>query len=153
MPQGLKHLVRCRCTLPQYKHVKNAPLHQFPVFSIIDDNNQVVVKFAQCNNCGIIHKVSEINKSEILPNREHLSSLLSLDEIKTTIPAQLAAIFESNDVDITSWEAARFIIEQKQWGNFILLNVDTAEGIKQGKYVVILGENLFRIDSFISEEN
>ena len=64
MQYGVKHLVQCNCMLPQLK--SKSILHKFLVFSIVDDNNKVQVKFAQCNNCNVIHKVTEVCKSTIL---------------------------------------------------------------------------------------
>lgn len=152
MPSGLKHLIKCRCTLPQYKRLANSPAHQFIVFSVIDDDDRVVPKFVQCNNCAIVHKVIEINKSEIVP-RESLSSTLTVDDIRPSIPEQLATILDTNKADLPSWEAARFIIENKKWDEFVVISCDVEDGFKQGKYVRILGERLFKVETFMKEIN
>lgn len=148
--QGFKHLVRCRCVLPQFKANLNPPVHQFVVFSIIE-SDVVRPKYAQCNNCGLIHKITEIGKSEILQGKENLSSIVSIDELKASLPTQLAAILENNNVDLPTWELAKFIYENKQWGNFVVLKRDNEDGINQIKYVIIVGETLFRVDSHLRE--
>ena len=152
MPTGQKHLVRCRCILPQFKHMKDPLLHQFTVFSILDDADAVAVKFAQCTNCGLIHKVTDINRSEIMTGREHMSSIATIDEIKISLPEKLVALLEINDADLPTYEAVSFILENKQWGNIVVLSSDVDGGLRQGKYVRILGEQLFKIDTFTREE-
>ena len=63
--QGFKHLVQCHCILPQYRKMKDPVFHKFVVFSTIDKKDNVEPKNVQCNNCGVIHKVFDICKSEI----------------------------------------------------------------------------------------
>lgn len=152
MTSGQKHLIQCRCILPQFRHLPEPTRHYFIVFSIIDDNDKVKVKFTQCNNCGIIHKVTDICKSEILHGKEFMSSIISIDDIKLTLQSKLIEILEMNDVDLPTWESAQFIYENKRWGEMIVLNTDTADGIKQGKFLTILGESLFKVDSFTRDE-
>lgn len=151
MAQGLKHLVTCRCVLPQFKRMDNAPAHQFVVFSVINDDGTLQPKFAQCNNCGIVHKVTDLCRSEVVP-RESMGSLVTIDDIKTGLPPQLASILDVNQADLATWEMAQFILENKQWGNFVVLSTDEVDGLRQGKYVRILGENMFKVESFSREE-
>lgn len=152
MSTGQKHVINCRCILQQFKRVQNAPVHRFVVFSIIDDANVVVPKFVQCNNCGVIHKVIDIGRSELIQSKEHMSSIVTLDEIKSSIPEKLATVLESNNCDLPTWEAASFIVEQKRWGDFVVLNSDEEAGTRQGKYVRILSETLLKVESFTREE-
>lgn len=151
MAQGLKHLITCRCVLPQFKRMENAPQHQFVVFSVIDDSGNLQSRFAQCNNCGIVHKVTDVCRSEVV-SREAMSSLPTVDDIKSGLPPTLANLLESNHVDLATWEMAQFILENKQWGNFVVLTTDEEDGLRQGKYVRILGDNLFKVETFAREE-
>jgi hypothetical protein len=152
MPRGHRHLVKCRCFLPQFKNSKDIPEHQFVVFSVLDDDDEVVPKFVQCNNCGIVHKIIDICKSQIISGRENLSSVVTLDELKSSLPEKLVAILQQYDVDISGWEQAQFIIENKLWGNFVILTSELIDGMKQGKIVKIISETLFKVDSFIRSE-
>lgn len=153
MSTGQKHLVKCRCILQQYKNVVNPPFHMFVVFSIINDDDVVQVKFVQCNNCGVVHKVYDINKSKIMVGKEHLSSVRTIDEIKPSISEKLCAILETNDVDVATWEAVEFIIENEKWGEFVALTQDTDGDLKQGKLLVILGKHdLFKVESFVESD-
>lgn len=152
MSSGLKHLIQCRCILPQFKKLQNPPRHKFVVFSVIADDGNTTTKFVQCNNCGIIHKVIDIGRSEIVSGREFMSSIMSIDEIRSSLPEKLANILTANDCDLPTWEAAKFINENKRWGEFVVLSSDEEDGMRQGKYVTIIGDNLIKVDSFTREE-
>lgn len=152
MTTGQKHLVRCRCVLPQFKHATNPPAHQFTVFSVINDDNTVKPTFAQCTNCGVVHRVTEISRSQIIQGREAMGSILTIADIKPSLPEQLATVLEMNKADLPTWEAVQFIYENQQWGNFVVLTSDTEGDIKQGKYIRILGEKLFKVETYSREE-
>lgn len=152
MPTAQKHVIQCRCIMSQFKRIKDPPRHKFVVLSVIDDSDKVLTKFVQCNNCGVIHKVTDISKSEILQGREHMSSIVSIDEVKSSINPKLAGVLEANNCDQPTWEMVQFIIENQKWGEFVVLTSDVEEGMRQGKIVKILGESLFKVESFIREE-
>ena len=146
--RGQKHLITCRCVLPQYKKLKDPPAHRFIVFSTIKDDDSVVIKYAQCNNCGVIHRVINVCNSEIMSGKDHMNSLMSIDEIKTSMPKNIVNILEANYVDLPTWEAVRFILQNKIWGEFVVLTTETEGEETTGKYIRILGENLCSVDSF-----
>lgn len=152
MSSGLKHLIQCRCILPQFKRLKDPPRHKFVVFSVISDDNATVPKFVQCNNCGIIHKVIDVGRSEIVSGREFMSSIMSIEEIKSSLPEKLGGLLESNGCDLPTWEAAKFIVENQRWGEYVVLSSDEEDGMRQGKIVTIIAENLVKVDSFTREE-
>jgi hypothetical protein len=138
--------------MPQFKNLPEPPQHQFVVFSIIGDNDRVQPKFAQCNNCGVIHKITDICKSEILVNKEDLGSIIKIDDIRVSLPPNLVGILDNNAADLATWEAASFIYENKRWGEMVVLTADSDSGMRHGKYVQIIGENLFKVNVFSREE-
>ena len=146
MEQGIKHLVTCRCVLPQFEENPDPPLHQFVVFSVLVDD-QVIPKYVQCNACDIVHKVTDICKTEIMAGREHMGSIMTVDDIKMGLPEQLVVMLEKHDVDKATWEQAKWIIENERWGEHIILSSETIDGLKQIKYVRILGKGLFQMNS------
>lgn len=152
MPTGLKHLVTCRCVLTQFKRLPRPPQHQFVVFSVVEDTGDVRPRFSQCNNCGIVHKVIDVCRSEVVSGREAMASLPTIDDVKLGMPPRLAEILESSSVDLASWEAAQFALENEQWGSFIVLTTDEEDGTRQGKYLRVLGANMFKIETFMREE-
>ena len=113
----------------------------------MDDSDQVATKYAQCPACGIIHKVYDICKSEIMNGRENLSSIMTIDDIKMGLPEQLTATLERHDVDYATWEQVKWIFETEQWGQHVVLSTDIVEGLKQVKYLRILGKGLFQMNS------
>jgi len=151
MPKGQKHLIKCRCILPQYRKHSSPPFHHFVVFSELNDQDDVIAKFVQCNNCRTVHKVTGLCQSEIMHGKEHMRSVKTLDDIKLCLPPRLTAILDTNAADIASYEAAQYIMETAAWGDTVLLSVEEESDIKQGKYVRILSENLFKVDTFTSE--
>ena len=108
MARGFKHLIRCRCTLPQFKNMASPPQHMFVVFSVINDDDSVEPKFAQCNNCGIVHKVIDICKSEFT-SKETMTSLMSIDDVKVGLNPKLVSVLERYDVDLPTWEAVKSV--------------------------------------------
>lgn len=148
MPKGQKHIVKCRCVLPQYKKLEAPPQHRFVVFSIINDDETIVVKYAQCNNCGLIHKVTDICTSEILKTKENMSSIIKIEDIKPSIHPNFSNILEVNSCDIATWEAVQFIVESKRWGDFVVLNNEAEGDEVHGKYIRILGESLCKVEPF-----
>lgn len=152
MLRGIKHLVKCRCILAQYKNTSSPPRHHFIVFSVYDDETNIVqIKHVQCTNCGLVHKVTDLCTSDIL-NKEDLPTLVSVADIKDTLPENLRNILERNNADLPTWEAASFIYSNKRWGEFVVLTSDYDSGTRHGKLVLILGETLCKVESFSREE-
>lgn len=151
MRSGHKHLIECRCILRQFQKMHDPPLHKFVVFSEFDDD-EIIPRLVQCNNCGIVHRVVDICKSEIVQGKESANSIMTVEDVRSNVPEDLRNILDSYDVDIATWEAARFIVDNERWGDYVVLSSDNANDIRQGKYVRILGKTLYKIDSFSSGE-
>jgi len=149
---GQKHLVKCRCVLPQFKRFASPPVHQFTVFSVINDDNSVKPKFAQCTNCGVIHKVIELGRSEIMQGKEAMSSIVTIDDIKLSLNPKFVSVLEGNNADLPTWEATKFIIDNKQWGQYVVLTSDVEDNIRQGKYMIVVSESMLSIDGYTRQE-
>jgi hypothetical protein len=148
---GQKHLIKCRCVLPQFKNSPNSQQHRFTVFSeVIDD--VVKQKYSQCNNCGLVHKVVDICTSEIMQGKEAMNSILSIDDIKAGMNQNLIGILDRHQCDLPTWEHAQYIMENKRWGDVVVLTSDNEDDGKVIKYVRILGEGIFKIDSHTRKE-
>lgn len=119
-----KHLIECQCTLKIYKNSSKPIFHKFQVFSKIE-NEEVLEKYVMCNNCDILHKVSEVFKSEIQWGKENLKSLVnSKDDIKFNLKSRgksdIVDLLEVNDIDISDWELVEFLIENNETGRILL---------------------------------
>jgi len=146
---GQKHLIKCRCVLPQMKSV--AIPHEFPVFSEVIDGN-VRVKYTQCNNCGIVHKVFDICTSEIMTGKEAMSSITTIDDLKASMNPKLIALLEKNNCDLPTWEHAKYILENSRWGEIVILSSEVEGDDKVVKYLKIISETFFSVDTHVRKE-
>lgn len=146
--QGLKHLVECNCVLPQFASRPSPPFHQFIVFSIVDEDDRVVPKYAQCNNCGVLHHVVDIHKSEVLAGKENANALVSVEDIKLSLSKEIVDVLTKYNVDLASWEQAQFIIDNERWGEHVVLASEVVNGQRVGKYLQILGRALLKVSTF-----
>lgn len=149
MKSGQKHLIKCRCVLPQFKKLENPPAHKFIVFSEILEDGNVKIKYTQCNNCGVIHRVTDLCRSDILSSKESIGSLIKIEDIRPSIHQNFVSVLDSNYADIATWEAVQFIIENKKWGEFVVLTSETEENEIHGKYIRILGDSFCKVESFV----
>lgn len=152
MSRGVRHLVECRCILPQFMKHPDPPIHQFPVFSVVEDDDSVGVKFVQCPNCGVVHKVIDIARSEIITGRETLPSSLTKDDLRESLPPGLGAVLDKYECDVSVWENVKFIVDEKRWGDIVILISETVDGMRQGKYMKVLGEHVYKVEAFVREE-
>lgn len=146
----IKHLIECKCILPQFKQANSPIWHHFIAFSEIDETGSVIPSFVQCNNCGSVHRVTEVGISTIL-GRDDMPSLPNLDEIKSGLPEKLVAILEKSDAQLPTYQETSFILEHKMWGRIVILNKETIDGLVVGKYLTIIGETLWKVNSFEQE--
>ena len=150
---GTKHLVECHCVLPQYKGRKDPVFHKFVVFSEVDDSDTVVPKFVQCNNCGVVHKVYDICKSEISPGgRDELRTVATIDETRLGMPRDVQNILDTYNCDLPTWEMTKYILDNEKWNESVILVQEQIEGSTQGKSLVISSKVSFKIESFIRKD-
>lgn len=134
--EGVKHLVECHCVLPQYRKMENPIFHKFVVFSVIDDD-AIEPKFVQCNNCLIVHKIVDICKSEIVAGLEFSNAVTRLDEIKESIPDQMASFLEKANSDMATWENVAFLLENSLGGFEVPIAKEIVGGMTQVKMLSV----------------
>lgn len=121
MKNYIKHLVECQCILKIFEKKTKPLYHKFIVFSVIDENDNILEKFVECNNCGAIHKINEINKSEIIHGKDMISGLVTkINDIRSNLnnindlSKQISNLLDSNKItEICIWEHAEFLLENK----------------------------------------
>ncbi len=143
--KGVRHLIECHCVLPQYRRRDTPLFHKFPVFSIVGDGDHTQEKIVQCENCGTIHRVYDICRSEILPGKDESRAVLMIEDIKLNLPDKISNILESYDCDISVWEHVDFIMENESWGEEIVLKKETQEESTSLKILQINGSEKIRI--------
>jgi len=141
--EGIRHLIECHCVLPQYRNSNPPVFHKFIVFSAINDD-QVQKKLAQCNNCGILHRIVDICKSEIVHGLEEGSSLRSIEDLKVSFPQRLSDFLVTQKLDISTWEFIEFLIDNKLEKD-VVINKTEAGDITQLKILQINADGTFKI--------
>ena len=133
---GVKHIIECHCVLPQYRKMENPIYHKFVVFSVVDDD-VVEPKFVQCNNCAIIHKITDICKSEIVAGLEFSNAVTRLDEVRESIPDQIASFLEKANSDMSTWENVAFLLENSLGGFEVPIAKEIVGGMTQVKMLSV----------------
>ncbi len=149
--QGIKHLIQCHCVLPTLRRLPDPVFHSFVVFSVLEDGGNVVPKDAACNNCGVIHRIVDICKSEIT-TKESSSAIISIDDIQLMIPTELGNLLKGYDCDIATWELSHFVYSEGKWGEKVVLTREKADGSTKGKVLTIEGPQKFKIESYDMSE-
>jgi len=150
---GIKHLVPCHCILPQFRDAAQPIFHKFVVFSIVDDKDEVIPKIVECNNCGAAHKVNELGKSEIAIGKDSVASSVTIEDMKFSMPTNVASVLKSYSVGVPTWEEVQFSLENNEWGKVIVLTKEEVDGVTQGKILKLVSPpHNIKIESFIRDE-
>lgn len=144
--KGMKHLIECNCILPQYKNRSKPVFHKFIVFSVVESNGFVVPKYAQCNNCAQIHKVVEVGKSEFT-GKDESHTLMTVEDIKYSIPESVREILDDYKLDIPYWEEAAFLVENGRWGSHIIIASEETDGEVVNKLLRFIGPGMIKIET------
>ena len=143
----IKHVVECNCILPQYRELSPLVFHKFIVFSELNRDGLVKTSYTPCNNCGVVHKILDAGKSEIL-KKENSNLVPTIQDIETNLPGWLSALLKQHDCSLPTWQEAQFIIENEQWGKVLVLSREPDQNNKEKhitKYVILIGENLYKV--------
>jgi hypothetical protein len=150
---GIKHLIECHCFLAIYKSdKKNPPLHKFPVYSKLDEYGNIISKFAKCNNCDSLHKVTEIGNSEFVPGKDEIATTITKDDISNNIPQKYVNLLNNYGCDISSWEHVEDVINEKRWGETIVLSRDIVNEKTSVKILEIISKDNFKISNEIIDD-
>lgn len=150
--KGIKHILECHCILPQYRDRREPVYHKFIVFSEIDESDTVVPSNVQCNNCGTVHKIYDLCKSEIVAGKDESASVEKKEDVALSLPKQLVSLLETYSLEICDYQLARHIIENKQWDSTLVLSMENEGETSSGKILRFLAEDRFRVESFSRQE-
>tara|TARA_B100000214_G_scaffold116884_1_gene82544 strand:- start:634 stop:1041 length:408 start_codon:yes stop_codon:yes gene_type:complete len=133
--------------------MKDPVFHKFVVFSLIDESGDVIPKIAKCNNCGVLHKVTDFCKSEIVYGIDESFATLNIVDISWNIPENIKEVLETHRCDIATWEQVSDIISSKEWGNFSVIAKKEISGSTQIKLLFIEENNKYRIESHLRKDD
>lgn len=149
--KGIKHIVECHCVMPQYRKHPNPPYHKFKVFSIIDESQQVIPKHAACTNCGVIHNVVDLCKSEIDAGEE-VGAVMKISDCKLMIPSGIVQILETYNCEVCDYEHVLFILQNEKWGEYIIVSrEETDAGDISGKLLKLESPGQYKLEPFFSK--
>lgn len=152
-PEYVKHVIECKCFLPQYKNLPNPVYHQFVVFSELDGKGVITPSYAECNNCGLVHRVIETYQSS-LAGKESSKFVPAISDIEMQIPERLAKALREHECELHVWQEAKFILEHELWGRFVVLSKEKTNNNETavGKICQIIGRDLYKIEVYEREE-
>ena len=143
---GIKHLIECHCYLALYKKSQKIINHKFPVYSKLDEYNNIIPKLVKCNNCEAVHYVLGVGKSELRPGKDQSTIILSKKDLSNMLPVKIKNILDESNSDISNYEHAVDIIESKRWGESIVIQRDILGEIEQLKIITIFSKNDIKIN-------
>jgi len=92
-----------------------------------------------------MHRVYSFGKSEVIPGKDDSNIVASLEDLKYSLPENICRIFENHNVDTSTFEHAIDIIEEKRWGEPIVLKREIVNSYTQVKVLVINEDKSFKI--------
>lgn len=143
-----KHLVECHCVLPQYRGMKDPIFHKIEVFSTFDDEreeNPIDEKFIVCENCGVVHKIIDLCRSEIQIKHESITSVRSISEVSLSLPDNIVKLLMDNNCHISTWEFAEYVYENRHTGCQVIINRQTIDDKIHIKYIVLQENGKFKV--------
>jgi hypothetical protein len=118
------------------------------VFSTIEDD-LFKEKVVQCNNCGVLHRVIDQCRSEILHGKDESSSIRTIEDVEVCLPERLAAYLKTQNVDLATWEQVEFIVENSSEDTDVVIRRDE-QGIHTNvKILTIKRDGNFKVRSEI----
>ena len=149
---GIKHLIECHCTLKMYEGKIDHLFHKFPVYSEYDKNNTILEKISKCNNCGTLHKVYDICKSEIVRGGKDTNNAeINIDDIALQLDKKIENALRRYNCDISIWEQVLDIIDKEAWSFHVVISREVIEGKYHVKVLEILSDSKIKILSKIIE--
>ena len=145
---GDKHLIQCHCVLPQFRKRESPVFHKFVVYSSVDSEGNIIPKISKCNNCGVLHKITDYCKSEIIYGIDESFAVVDIKDISNQIPERIRSILESHKCDISTWEQVDDVIRSKEWDTPIVIAKNLISGSTQIKILFIDENSKYKVTVF-----
>ena len=151
--KGIKHLIQCHCVLPQFRKRDNKVFHKIEVFSLISEEDEVQEKFIVCDNCGVVHKVFDLCRSEIQTKHESITSVRTIPEIKMSLDDKISDLLEENNCHVSTWEYIEHVIDNNIVGLPVVISRENIKGKTSVKFIELKDNGKFKIkNEIISDE-
>ena len=149
---GVKHLIECHCFLKVFSQNEKQINHKFAVYSKINQNDKVIPKLVKCNNCEALHRITEVGISQLVPGRDQTSVTVTKEDLSNNLSNIITRVLIQYDCDISSWEHVEDIIEEKRWGEFVILRREIINEKTNVKLMEVLGAENIKIKNEIIDE-
>lgn len=143
-----RHLIECQCILKIFENKTKPLYHKFPVFSLIVDDD-VEEKYVECNNCGSIHRVYDVCKSEIMWGKDGYEGLVNKIEditfnLENNNQQKIIEILVNNKIeDVSVWEYVEYLLENSLEGHVVINKNDIKD--KTIMKILYINKNGFKI--------
>lgn len=108
----ITHLIECSCILPLYSKSEKPIYHKFPVFSTLNEKEELEEKYVACNNCDVIHKVTDFCSSEVMTDTSNYRGLVTTKEdLEHSLNDKIISVLIKNDCEVDVWEKLDFLFE------------------------------------------
>jgi len=98
-----------------------------------------------------VHRIIDIVKSEVALGNDNDAAVISIDDIKHSVPQNILSILESYDCDLPTWEETAFAFENEIWGTRIILTTEHTSDGSRGKYMQINSPTSVKIEPYNSK--
>ena len=142
--------LECTCVLATLKTIHPTVWHRFTVFSVIKSDGSIKPHYAACNHCEAVWKVLEIGKAKQVAKDSAIVPKIS--DIKLGLPDKIVSVLDMYKCPLPTWQEAEFIFGHELWGTPVILTKEEDKGFIAGKYLLILGKELMKVDSFTQAE-
>ena len=145
MKDYICHTVECQCVLPIYNKIEKPVYHQFVVFNKLNDDS-MEEKYVECNNCGIIHQIVGLNKSNIISDTTNYKSLVvNKEDLSYNLPTKyLEFLTKKNIEEIYIWEKIYFLLENNI-NESVLYNKTKIENFVICEFIDVIDKNNFKL--------
>jgi len=150
--KGTKHLVQCHCVLPQFRGADPPIFHKFIVFSVLNENDEVVERVAKCPNCDALHRVTEIGRSSIVHGKDGSAAVIDIEDVKSQLPTSLVSVLERHKVDEATYEQALFYVNTYNTDDPIVLAREILEEKTSVKALWLKPDRSFRIETIVRQD-
>tara|TARA_R110002167_G_scaffold65993_2_gene186821 strand:+ start:32 stop:409 length:378 start_codon:yes stop_codon:yes gene_type:complete len=111
--------------------------------------NNVIPKYANCNNCGVTHLVDELCKSKIQIGKEDITSLRSLEEIELSLPEKLTKFLKQYNPTIDILEEIEDIFNNNSFPRGLVIKREVIDEKYNVKILNLISSERFTIASEI----
>ena len=151
--RGVKHLIECHCILPIYKNRTPVVYHKFLAYSRFDENDKILPKYVNCNNCGVTHLVYEVCKSDIKIGKEDIQSVRTKEDVSLSLSDKILKVLETYQVETPIYEEIEDALSNSFFPTMINLKREIIDESHHLKILTLEGPDRFKVTSEVINQS